>query len=61
DHPSHEEHYVKRDNYMEVIKRVKQEHCIEWLDNINSKEIWIANHYLNAEPSDRGSSKIPTL
>lgn len=51
-HPSHEESQWNHNCYMEEIKRVKKEHWMDWLEQINSNEIWIVNHYLNSKPLD---------
>lgn len=61
DHLSHEKYRVQRNKYTEAIKQTKYDHWLDWLENINSEEIWIANKYLNAEPSDGSSSRIPSL
>lgn len=61
DHPFHEEHHILCNQYSEAIKRTKQEHWLNWLENINCNEIWIANKYLNSESSDNGPSCISSL
>ena len=61
DHPSHKEHHILCNWYSEAIKCTKQEHWLNWLENINCDKIWIANKYLNSEPSDGGPSHVPSL
>lgn len=61
DHPSHEAHHTQRNKYAEAIKQTKRDHWFNWLENISSEEIWIANKYLNSDPSDGSPSRIPTL
>ncbi|KIK97459.1 hypothetical protein PAXRUDRAFT_136260, partial [Paxillus rubicundulus Ve08.2h10] len=61
EHPSHEAHWQKRNKYSETIQKTKNDHWVEWLENMNSEEIWIANKYLNADFMDGGPSRIHTL
>ena len=60
-HPSHEQHRTMRNKYSEAIKKAKLAHWIEWLESATMADVWIANKYLNAEPSDGGLARIPTL
>lgn len=61
DHPCHEEHCTKRNQYSEAIKQTKKDHWINWLEEIKGNDIWIANKYLTAAAGDGGLSRIPTL
>ena len=61
DHLSHETYLRQRNRYTEAIKQTKRDHWDNWLESINREEIWIANKYLNSEPSDGSPARIPTL
>lgn len=60
-HPSHDQHCTLRNRYSEAIKKTKLAHWINWLESANTANVWIANKYLNAEPSDGGLTRIPML
>ena len=61
DHPSHKQHRTQQNKYSEMIKQTKQDHWFDRLKNINGKEVWIVNKYLNSEPSDGSPTRIPIL
>jgi hypothetical protein len=54
DHPCHEEHRIKHNQYSESIKQAKKEHWINWLQETEGNNIWLANKYLTATAGDGG-------
>jgi hypothetical protein len=60
-HPSHDQQCTLRNKYSDTIKKTKLAHWIDWLEGANMANVWIANKYLNAEPSDGELIHIPML
>ena len=47
--------------YVETLERTKKTHWEQWLDEIDTNNIWTAHKYANSAPSDGGAARIPTL
>jgi hypothetical protein len=45
----------------QAIKNKQLEHWINWLKNINAKQIYIANKYVTNEPSNFFYARVPDL
>lgn len=48
EHPIHEEHCRMWNHYSEAVKKAKQEHWKDWLEYMDSEDIWIVNKYINS-------------
>ena len=60
-HHSHSELKRKNNRYGEAIIQSKRQHWIDYLEEMTSSDIWMANKFIK-EPTGNGSySKIPTL
>ncbi|OJA18739.1 hypothetical protein AZE42_12536 [Rhizopogon vesiculosus] len=60
-HPCHEELKAIKNRYVDEISSMKKQHWIEWLEDIEGKDLWTANRYISSEPGDGGKARIPTL
>jgi ribonuclease HI len=59
--PIHEIYRQTRNQYTELIKKSKQDHWLQWLEEADSTNIWKV-HKLVVEPSsDGGRTRIPVL
>ena len=54
----HEEFRRAWNSYSEAIRRMKEEHWTDWLDE---QSIWTANRLVSGPAMDRGRCRIPTL
>ena len=61
DHPVHVKHKTAANNLSNRIDEIKKEHWIDWLEDASSKDIYTANKYINSDPSDYSSTRIPPL
>ena len=59
--PIHEEFRQVRNLYSEAIWKAKDEHWVEWLENLDEGDIWMANRMMSGAATDGGRSRIPTL
>jgi hypothetical protein len=60
-HACHEELKSLKTRYAKEIETTKARHWIEWLEDIEGKDLWTANKYISSEPKDGGKTRIPTL
>ena len=60
-HPCHDEHKAARNNYANLIKAQRRSHWTKWLERIGEQDVWAANRFLSAPPSDGGKTRIPAL
>ena len=56
--PVHEEFRQAWNSYSEVIRRMKEEH---WLESLDEQGIWTANRLVSGPAMDGGRCRIPTL
>ncbi|KIJ22827.1 hypothetical protein M422DRAFT_276688 [Sphaerobolus stellatus SS14] len=61
-----QQHYLDmrnqaRNTYNSAIRRAKQDHWKNWLENANERDIWVAGKYSKNPLSDGGRTLIPTL
>ena len=61
ENPIHEEFRQARNLYSEAIWKAKDEHWVEWLENLDEGGIWAANCMTSGAATDGGRSRIPTL
>ena len=61
EHPSHAQHKLAAATLSSKIEETKKKHWTDWLKEATPRDIYIANKYLNAEPTDYSSSRIPDL
>ena len=61
DHPSHRLRKEKVATYDKVIKKMKKEHWVNWLEEATSSDLWITNKYISNPAGDGGKSCILTL
>jgi len=60
-HPCHEEYKTSRNAYGNMIKEQKKNHWVNWLERIGEQDLWTANRFITAPPSDGGKARIPAL
>jgi ribonuclease HI len=60
-HPCHEEYKSTRNTYGNLIKEQKKNHWVNWLEKIGEQDLWTANRFISAPPSDGGKARIPAL
>jgi len=60
-HPSHEDARWARNKYSELIKMMKKDYWMDWLEGVNAKSIWDTNWFISTPGSDGGQIKMPTL
>ena len=60
-HPIHAQLKEARNRLATNIQLAKEEHWIEYLENIESNNLWDIHKYLVNEPSDSFVSHIPNL
>lgn len=61
DHPAHEEHRQTRNDYTNLLKRTKQQHWEDWIENLDSTTMWNAHRYTRSTATDGGKTRIPAL
>ena len=61
ENPIHEEFRQVRNLYSEAIRKAKDKHWVEWLENLDEGGIWMANCMMSGAAMDGGRSRIPTL
>ena len=60
-HPSHEELRSKSNIYGEAIVAAKQQHWVNYLEEMTAADIWTANKFVKEPAGDGGCLRIPTL
>ena len=60
-HPIHEQVKNARNELATDIQKAKEDHWLEYLENIDGSNIWNVHKYLISEPSDQFISRIPSL
>jgi Reverse transcriptase (RNA-dependent DNA polymerase) len=61
DHPAKVEHAAACQEFVQAIKDKRVEHWVNWLENIQPNEIYLANKYVTNEPSDFSCTRVPDL
>jgi len=59
--PIHEEYRVARNRFSESIKKAKEEHWKDWLDNMKPTDVWTFHNYATSSPTDHYHTRISTL
>jgi len=60
-HSTHEEHRKRRNEYSALLRKTKNDHWNDWLENICAKTMWDAHRYMSQPASDGGKARIPAL
>jgi hypothetical protein len=60
-HPSHDKLKRTKDEYANEITTTKKQHWIDWLEDIEGKDLWTANKYISSEPRDGGKTQVPSF
>src|ERR1700678_68322 len=60
-HPCHEEYRNTRNAFANLIKEQKKNHWVNWLEKIGEQDLWTANRFITAPPTDGGKARIPAL
>src|ERR1700678_2009424 len=60
-HPCHEEHRTTRNTFANLIKEQKKNHWVNWLEKIGEQDLWTANRFITAPPTDGGKARMPAL
>jgi hypothetical protein len=61
DDPIHEAYHKGRNAYSELIKKTKDKHWKNWLEDADNTTIWDINKLVNRPSSDGRASRIPDL
>jgi hypothetical protein len=61
DHPSHEQHKAVRNQYGDAIVKAKEQHWVDFLEDVEERELWIANKFISNPSGDGSKSRIPSL
>jgi hypothetical protein len=59
--PIHEEYRVARNKFSENIKKAKDEHWREWLEELTTSNMWSFHRYTSSNPADQIHTRIKTL
>ena len=51
-HPDKIKHKKAVNDFVETLEQMVKSHWTDWLENVSSKDIYIANKYVTNEPSD---------
>src|SRR5271168_1266755 len=60
-HPCHKEYKTTRNTYGNLIKEQRKNHWLKWLESISEQDIWKANRFITAPPTDGGKACVPAL
>ena len=60
-HPVHEEARHAASEYASKIECAKKKHWEDWLERVDTENVWTAHKYINGTPTDGGITRIPTL
>jgi hypothetical protein len=61
DHPSHAEHKAAVNNFKKLLTVTKKYNWIDWLENVDQRDLYLANKYISSEPTDYSSTRVPPL
>jgi hypothetical protein len=61
DHPVHANFRRARNIYAQAIKDAKKAHWEDFLEGLDGDKVWVAGRYVNGEPSDGGTARVPNL
>ena len=61
DHPSHTDHKAAVKEFQKLQTDTKKQNWIDWLENAEQKDLYLANKYMTSEPSDYSNARIPPL
>ena len=61
DHPSHAEYKTTVREFQDTLMFMHNQHWTDWLESAAQQDIYIANKYMVAEPTDFSSVRVPTL
>lgn len=60
-HPAHEVYRRARNDYAQQIKHTKLDHWKDFLNDVDSQNLWTASRFVKATPSDGARTRVPTL
>ena len=60
-HPAHAELKTTSNKYREEILHAKRQHWADFLEEVTTNDIWMANRYIKEPSGDGGCPRIPTL
>ncbi|KAJ6459125.1 hypothetical protein C8R47DRAFT_1059433, partial [Mycena vitilis] len=60
-HPDHEEARITRNLYSEAVQNTKAACWVEWLESLDSTDVWTASRIALGPPNDGGRMRVPTL
>jgi hypothetical protein len=61
DHPDKVKHKAAVNTFAETLEKTVKSHWVDWLENVSTRDIYIANKYVTSEPSDYSSARVPSL
>ena len=60
-HPSHAEHKTAVKEFKALLNDTKKQNWIDWLENVEQKDVYLANKYIASEPTDYSCTRVPPL
>jgi hypothetical protein len=60
-HPDKIKHKEAVNTFAETLEQTVKSHWVDWLKNVSTKDIYIANKYVTNKPSDYPSARVPSL
>ena len=61
DHLSHAEHKSAIKEFKRLLIATKKQNWIDWLENVEQRDLYLANKYISSEPTDYSSARVPLL
>ena len=61
DQPSHAEYKAAVREFRDTLTSTRNQHWTDWLESAVQQDIYIANKYMVAKPTDFSSVRVPTL
>jgi hypothetical protein len=60
-HPSHAEHKSAVKEFKKLLVATKKQNWIDWLENAEQRDLYLAYKYISSEPTDYLSTRVPLL
>jgi hypothetical protein len=61
DHLSHQEYKAAVKEFKKLLTDTKKQNWIDWLENAQQNDLYLANKYISSEPTDYSNTRIPPL
>jgi ribonuclease HI len=60
-HPDIERYRTRRNDFAAALRKAKESHWVQWMNDMDGNTIWGAHRLTKAEPSDGGAARVPVL